>query len=187
MLYSIFASVAAYIATNIDDMFINMLLFSSAKNAKDDISIVSGKYLGTGLLVAVSMAAARGVQTAVGDYVYLLGIVPLFLGIKAIFDNMKQSQDEDEVSVSKGFLLSTAAVTISSGGDNVGVYVPLLADFNTQQFVVMIAVFAIMTAVWCRLGKAMTTLPAIKNIIEKYRSIITPLVYIALGVYILFF
>ena len=177
----------AYIGTNIDDMFINMLLFSSARSKKEDFAIVLGKYIGTGALVALSVLGGIGLQTIVGNYAKFLGIIPILLGAKQIFDNIKGGNDTDDISVKSGFILSTIAVTIASGADNIGVYVPLFADFMPAQLLIMAVVFIVMTAVWCALGKSLTNLPAVKSTIERYRHIITPAVYICLGLYILIF
>lgn len=187
MIYTIIVCILAYIGTNIDDMFINILLFSSARSKKEDFSIVIGKYIGTGALVALSVLGGIGLQTIVGNYAKFLGIVPILLGVKRIYDNIKGSDDADDISVKRGFVLSTAAVTIASGADNIGVYMPLFADFMPAQLLIMTVVFIVMTAIWCALGKSLTSLPAVKNTIEKYRNIITPAVYICLGVYILIF
>ena len=186
MIYSLVSSVVAFIATNIDDMFINMLLFASAKEKKDNFAIVLGKYLGTGALVAVSVMAGFGAQAIIGDYIHLLGVVPIFLGLKEIYSNIKGSDDE-QISIGGKYVLSTALITVANGADNVGVYVPLFAQFSAYQLAVMVVVFCVMTALWCFLGKMVTNLPVIKNIMEKYSVVITPLVYISLGVYILFF
>ena len=186
MVYSLISSVVAFIATNIDDMFINMLLFASAKNKKDDLAIVTGKYLGTGALVLVSLAMAYGVQALIGEYIHWLGIVPVALGAKEIYSNIKGEEDE-EIKLSHNFVWSTAVITVANGADNIGVYVPLFAQFSMYQLGVMAVVFCVMTALWCFLGKMVTNLPVIKNIMEKYSAVITPLVYISLGVYILLF
>ncbi len=186
MVYSMVSSVVAYIATNIDDMFINMVLFASSKGKKDDFSIVLGKYFGTGALVAISAMAGFGAQALIGEYIHILGAVPVFLGLKEIYNNIKQSGDE-EISVRDRYFLPTAFITVANGADNIGVYVPLFAEFSLGQMGVMILVFAVMTAVWCLLGKMITVMPSVKSVIEKYGGIITPLVYIGLGAYILFF
>ena len=184
MFYTILSAVMAYIATNIDDMIINMLLFSSSKSKKDDTSIVLGKYLGIAGLMAISIAMAAGAQATIAQYVHLLGFVPVFLGIKSLRNNT--ASDED-VAINGSFILSTAAITIASGGDNIGVYVPLFASFDISQFAIVVIVFAFMTALWCALGKSLANMPAIKNTIKKYSNIITPVVYITLGLYILLF
>ena len=185
MIYTLLASVVAYVSTNIDDMFINMLLFASAKNKKDEFSIILGKYLGTGILVAVSVACAYGMQNIIGSYVHLLGIVPVFLGIREISNITMQNSDNEEISVSSGFIISTALITIANGADNIGIYVPLFAEFSVGQLWIMAGVFCVMTAVWCMSGKSIANLPRIKAIINRYRHIITPAVYICLGLIIL--
>ena len=184
MIYTILAGITAYIGTNIDDMFINMLLFSTSKNKKDDLAIMLGKYIGTGVLMAVSVAIGMGAKAVIGNWVRLLGIVPLYMAVKRLRDN---SEETDDVNVSGNYMLSSAAITIASGGDNIGVYVPLFAGMGAGQLVTVAVIFSIMTLLWCLLGKRLTVMPAIKNTIEKYSHIITPAVYICLGIYILLF
>ncbi len=186
MIYSMVSSVVAYIATNIDDMFINMLLFASAKNKKDDLAIVIGKYTGTGALVVLSLVAAFGMQALIGRYIHWLGVVPIALGIKEIYSNTKGEED-GKIKLSHSFVWSTTVITVANGADNIGVYVPLFAQFSAYQLGIMAVVFCVMTALWCFMGKMVTKLPVIKNIMEKYSAVITPLVYISLGVYILLF
>ena len=46
--------------------------------------------------------------------------------------------------------LAVAAVTFSNGGDNIGVYTPMFAQYNSvSQVTTLIVVFMLMTAVWC--------------------------------------
>lgn len=181
-------SITSFIGTNIDDLFINMLLFSEAKNKAERNGVVIGKYLGIGTLMLLSILGASGLQFLPSRYIGYLGVVPICLGVKEIVGNFKREENatgSDNQSKATNRVMNTALITIANGADNIGVYVPLFAGFAAWQIVVAICVFLILIGVWCFLGKALAELPALQNALTRYKHIIVPVVYIALGMYIL--
>lgn len=81
MTASIFTSVVAYISTNIDDIFVLMILLAqAAKGTKG--KLIAGHFLGVGIVTAISMLGAFGLQNLPLKYVGILGLVPIGLGIK---------------------------------------------------------------------------------------------------------
>jgi cadmium resistance protein CadD (predicted permease) len=78
-----------------------------------------------------------------------------------------------------------ATVTFANGGDNIGTYVPLFATLTTSDKAIMIAIFLIMVLVWLATAKYLTNHPLLTKMISKYGHIITPIVLILLGLYIL--
>ena len=44
MIYTIISAVAAFIATNTDDLFINILLYVRSSGKKEDLAITAGKF-----------------------------------------------------------------------------------------------------------------------------------------------
>jgi cadmium resistance protein CadD (predicted permease) len=82
--------------------------------------------------------------------------------------------------------LSVAAVTISNGGDNIGVYVPLFSKYNTvDQITVLTSVFIAMTAVWCIASYYLVNHPVLASRIRHTGNIVMPFALIGLGIYIL--
>jgi cadmium resistance protein CadD (predicted permease) len=121
--------VAAFVATNIDDIFVLMIFFSSL--AYPVRQIVLGQYLGIGSLVAIGVLGSL-IALVVPTYVIgLLGIVPIAIGIKKLIEIRKKDKFltrqvvQHEKNKSYLSFLSVAAVTFSSEGDNIGVYIPL--------------------------------------------------------------
>jgi cadmium resistance protein CadD (predicted permease) len=76
-------------------------------------------------------------------------------------------------------------VTIANGSDNIGIYIPLFATLIMPQKAIMIFIFFVMVAVWCFIAKYLSKHPTIARTIDRYGHIITPIVLIALGIYIL--
>lgn len=179
MLTSVFTSVLAYISTNIDDIFVIMLLLAQAKRAAK-AKLIAGHILGVTLLTAISMLGAFGLQQLSLRYVGLLGLVPIGLGIKAWLDR----DDEEKAFKQVGFL-TMALITLGNGADNLGVYIPLFSGFSATEQIVAALIFAMMTALWIWLANALANLPKIKAFLAKYKHFVVPIVLIFLGVCIL--
>ena len=66
MFTTLFTSIGAYIGTTIDDLFVLMLLFSQTEDMSHRKGILQGQSLGIGVLVAVSLLGAAGLQLLPG-------------------------------------------------------------------------------------------------------------------------
>jgi cadmium resistance protein CadD (predicted permease) len=154
--------VTAFAATNIDDMFVLILLFSSSASVTFSVSqVVLGQYVGIGLLITIG-ALGSFIHLLVPPYIIgLLGIVPIGVGIRRLVEILRQG---GEVKVSTTavptklavinrpylYFLVVATITFSNGGDNIGIYTPLFAQYNSAtQVITLIIFFLVMTGVWC--------------------------------------
>ncbi len=188
MIEVVIASMMCFIATTIDDLFLDMLFFAQATTRKQVQSIFAGKYVAIGILVLLSCLGAYGLQFVPEQYIGFLGLIPIVIGMKEGLENLKKSEEEDseeQPELSKGFLWSVVLVTISSGADNIGVYIPLFANYTIIQMIVVIITFLIMVFCWCFLGKTLSSLPYLRKFLLKYKQIIVPVVLICLGIYII--
>ena len=184
MLTSIFTSVIAYISTNIDDIFVIMILLTQvAKGMKG--KLIAGHFLGVGIVTAISMLGAFGLQNLPLKYVGILGLVPIGLGIKAWIDHKKGADEDAAPDTQSVSLLSMAMITVGNGADNVGVYIPLFTGFSGAERIGAVVVFAVMTALWVFLANTLAEFPKIKTAVGKYKHIVIPVVFILLGVYII--
>ena len=177
MLTAILTSVIAYTGTNIDDIFVLMILLTQTK-AKGRLA--AGHFLGVGLLTAVSMLGALGLQNLPLKYVGLLGLVPIGLGIRALL-----TRDRGEAETKGVGVLGMATITLGNGADNLGVYIPLFTGFSGGERMGAVLVFAAMTVLWVWLANSLAERPKIKAFIEKYKAIAIPAVFIALSVFII--
>ena len=66
--------ISAFIATNIDDIFVLMFFFSNSTFEKGQV--IAGQYLGIGLLVAISTLGALLSLVIPQYFIGLLGLVP---------------------------------------------------------------------------------------------------------------
>lgn len=174
------ASVAAFAATNIDDLFVLMLLFGQANHRAERRKICLGQLLGMAVLTAVSILGALGLGLVPEGWLRLLGVVPIALGIRA----WREADEEEETPSAVG-VLSAAGLAVANGGDNLGVYIPLFAGFSAGQLALCAGVFAVMTLLWCLVGEKLAGLPRVSRAIRAYQRVLVPGVLILLGVSIL--
>ncbi len=179
MIVSMISSIAAYISTNIDDIFVLMILLAQAKGAAKR-KLIAGHFLGVTLLTAISMGGALGLQNLPLKYVGLLGLVPIALGIKAWFD-----RDDAETTAGAVGIWSMATITLGNGADNIGVYIPLFTGFSAMERMITVVTFAGMTALWVWLANSLAAFPKVKAVIQRYKCILIPIVFVLLGVFII--
>ncbi|MBR9930118.1 CadD family cadmium resistance transporter [Enterococcus sp. 079] len=181
---------AVYISTSIDYLFILLIIFLKViqKRAPSDFW---GQYLGTGILVAVSLFAAYVLNFIPQDWIIgLLGLIPIFLGIRVALVGEEEEEEEEVVEKleSRGtnrFFWTVALITIASGGDNLGIYIPYFASLSFSEIVTALIVFAISVAVLCYISYKLAKISFVSETLEKYERILVPIVFIGLGIYIL--
>lgn len=205
LILNVISAIGAFIVTNIDDIFVLMLLFSQAKSqvktseglkgmqtknkhisSKD---IVIGQYLGFALLVVVSLLGTFGVMLIPEKWVGLLGLIPIYLGIMLFI----KGEDEDESAILSSLnsgkynsvFLSVAFITFANGGDNIGIYVPFFSTLTMNQLAVTVITFFIMVAIWCFIGYRLAAFKHVSETLENYGRWIIPIVFIGLGIYIM--
>jgi cadmium resistance protein CadD (predicted permease) len=183
--------VAAFAATNIDDIFVLLMFFSFSSVTFPVKQVVLGQYIGIGLLVAIS-ALGSFISLAVPTYIIaLLGIVPIVIGVKKLIMFRKKNESNSKQAVQNKkkdnlVFAAIAAMTFSNGGDNIGVYTPLFAKYNSvSQITALVTIFMAMTAVWCIAAYYLVNHPLVASKIRRIGHIILPFVLIGLGIYIL--
>lgn len=180
-------AITAFAVTNVDDIFILMAFFANPRFKAREI--VVGQFVGIGALTVISLVLALAAMAFPPQYVRLLGLLPLCLGLKAVWKLRKDGEedaDESETqSKQSSNALAVAAVTFANGGDNVGVYVPLFSTRPISQLAVIVAAFALMTALWCFMGHYLVNHPRLGRPIRKYGHVGLPVALIAIGIIIL--
>lgn len=190
---TIISAIGVYISTSIDYLIILIILFAQLSQNKQKWHIYAGQYLGTGLLVGASLVAAYIVNFVPEAWmVGLLGLIPIYLGIRFTIVGEGEEEEEEEIierleqSKANQLFWTVTLLTIASGGDNLGIYIPYFASLDWSQTLVALLVFAIGIIIFCELSRVLSSIPLISETIEKYQRIIVPLVFIPLGLYIMY-
>jgi len=185
---AIISSIIAYIATSIDYIFILLILFVEMK--KDSLKdIILGQYVGFTILIVISLLGAFGLTFIPQQWIGLLGLIPMYLGFKTLFKD-KEDDKGDEIVESAGkfskLFFSVTSISLAAGGDNLGVYIPYFTTLNISELVVTLIIFYILVAVSCYISYKLASFKYISEAIEKFERIIVPIVFIALGIMIMY-
>ncbi|MBD6619896.1 transporter [Komarekiella sp. 'clone 1'] len=195
LITTLLVGISAFIATNIDDIVILLLLFSQLNSSFRRRHIIAGQYLGFTVLVIASLPGLFGGLVIPPNLIGLLGLIPVAIGISSLINREEdvsqevivataEYQDINTASIFNAQTYSVAAITIANGSDNISVYVPLFASSNLENFVIIIGVFFILIALWCYLAYKFTYQVKVANILSRYSSYIFPFILIVLGCFI---
>jgi cadmium resistance protein CadD (predicted permease) len=191
-LFSLFGiGFAAFIASNIDDTFIMILLLSSSNFRAR--YVFSGQFLGIGVLIIISAFGSLIALVLPSIFISLLGLIPIGIGIKRLMeyrstDKIPKQSKNVEGNKRRGFLplLTVSAITTSNGGDDIGVFTPLFAKYNTFiEVTILVTMLLGLTLLWCILTYYFFNHRRIAARTHQYGNIITPFVLIAIGLFIL--
>ncbi|MFC5946733.1 cadmium resistance transporter [Pseudonocardia lutea] len=180
-----------FAVTNVDDLLVLGLFFGRAPDGRAAGRVVLGQYLGFGAILVASLLGAVGAGFLPGSVVPYLGLLPILLGLRAAWqawqarrDRRDDDGDAEEPGGRVG-VLAVAAVTLANGGDNIGVYVPVLAGATRTGFVTYTAVFLLLVGVWCGAGRFLATRPFVARTLSRWGHVVLPAVLIAIGVLVL--
>ena len=186
MVRTVLAAVGVFAGTNVDDIIVLTVLFLSARASgrPRPWQIWAGQYAGIAALVAVSALAALGLTLIPDEWVGLLGLVPLALGVRGLIGAFRDS-DGDDPPVAAGNAVAVAGVTMANGADNIAVYTPVFRTLGTTGSVVTVLVFAVLIAVWCAAASWLGSHRRIITLTERHGHWLVPLAFIAIGLVIL--
>lgn len=189
--------ISSFAATNIDDLLLLMLFFSQAKTARERLNIVLGQYIGFFFLVAMSLLGFVGALFIPLEWIGWLGLVPIAIGIRAIFRPDDGDDEQEEAQLEQGIatsgwraffnpqVYSVAAITAANGGDNIAIYIPIFASSSFGQLILILVTFFCMVGLWCYFTYQSSQQALVMRLIQRHKRWLIPLVFIGLGVVIL--
>ena len=174
-----------FATTNIDDMFLLIAWFADRRPSK--AQVVAGQYVGISVIVGASALAAFSAAAVAGGWVRFLGLVPIAIGLwrlVAIVRRWPGTNDEKKSTPASG-VFAVASLTVSNGADNLGVYTPVFATGSPSELAAIVAVFAVMTGLWCLGAYTLVNHPQIGAPFRRYGHLLVPFVLIGIGISIL--
>ena len=192
----IIEAIITFLGANTDELFILMTLYLGVGNTLKRRDIITGQYIGLFLLIFVSFIGSLGTTLMPEKYIPLLGLIPIFLGIKELITHIKSKNSAllNETSIifdkpqttSVKRIAKIAVISIASGADNIGLYIPLFAQQTYSDTLITIAVFVVLLPIWSLLAQSLSKLKVLRKNIHQVKDILVPLIFIGLGIYILF-
>lgn len=197
MLAVILLAIAAFAATNVDNLFVLLAFFAEARDAWRPVAV--GQYLGSMALVALACVIASLMIHVPRAYVGLVGVMPILIGIGKLLEQIRRngrgapvddidttddaSRSDAVPSTRAGYSVWTVAtVAIANGSDNLSVYVPLFAARGIGQSTAIVLVFVAMIALWCVFAKWLVSHRLIGKPISRYAHFVLPWLLMVIGV-----
>ena len=191
MIQTALTAVILYTATALDLLVILLIYFARAQTKREYRDIYIGQFLGSGALIVISLFFAFVLHYVPEKWMLgLLGIIPLYLGIKvALFGDCegeaRAKRELDKKGLSKLVGIVALVTLASCGADNIGLFVPYFVSSTLAQVIVTLIVFVIMIFLLVFSAQKLAKVPGIGETVEKYNRWIMAIIYIGLGLYIL--
>ena len=190
MIQNIVTSIILYSGTAVDLLIILMLFFAKRKSRKDIINIYLGQFLGSVSLIFLSLLFAFVLNYIPSKEILgLLGLIPIFLGLKVLFlgDSDGEAIAKDGLRKdNKNLIFLVAMITFAScGADNIGVFVPYFTTLNLANLIVALLTFLVMIYLLVFSAQKLAQVPSVGETLEKYSRWFIAVVYLGLGIYIL--
>src|SRR5215212_10247416 len=97
ILSAITKAAVAFAATNIDDIFVLTLFFAQVNNRLKRWHVIAGQYAGFTALVALSLVGYFARFVAPEEWIGLLGLLPIIIGIKKLWQLRGGKREEAHV------------------------------------------------------------------------------------------
>jgi cadmium resistance protein CadD (predicted permease) len=178
-------AISVFISTNIDDLFL-LITLSSIRSYRFR-HIVAGQLMGMALIIAISFIGSWLAFSVPSVILRLLGLVPLGIGIKKLFQSKDLEESEKIDTPRQGYqkISAVTLITLANGGDNIGIYLPLFSARNLSENIFFSIVFLSLSLLWCWVSYFLVRHPTLQKPIRIYGNLILPWVLIGLGLSIL--
>src|SRR5699024_3738583 len=103
-------------------------------------------------------------------------------------------EDEDEGNILSLFssgrfnqlFITVTFIVLASSADDLAIYIPYFTTLNMMEIIIDVILFMFMLCVLCLISYRLASLNFVSDKIDKYEPCIVPIVFIGLGIYILF-
>lgn len=168
----------AFIATNVDDLFLLSLWFVKRSRFP---TVLLGQLVGFSAILVLSLVGYWGVRLLPQSYVHWLGLAPVAIGIKQLIlsdDKVSRVQVESAWNV--------AVITFANGSDNLAVYIPLFGKNSPSQVGLIVIIFYLLLFLYVIGTNVATSRLKQNDQVHRLAHRIAPIVIIGIGLVILY-
>ncbi|WP_436860237.1 CadD family cadmium resistance transporter [Staphylococcus caeli] len=190
MIQTIITAAILYTATAVDLLVILLIFFAKASTKKEYRNIYIGQYLGSLILILVSLFFAFVLHYVPEKWILgLLGLIPIYLGIKVAISGdcegeARAKRELNEKGLTKLIGIVALVTVASCGADNIGLFVPYFVTLNLVEIITTLIVFVILIFILVFTAQKLSNISGVGEVIEKYNRWIMAIIYIGLGIFI---
>lgn len=179
---------AAYVSTNVDGYALLLGFFSNQRYRA--VEVVAGQFISVVVQVAISIAVMRSGWMTQSPLVGLVGIVPIFAGVKRIAQLRRRHEPfagsaTYREALRRGALerMATVAIVASSGAiDNVMVYSSVMVGRAPSEVFLIAGTLAMLTALLCLCSFGMASARSPIPVLQVGARRVAPFMTLAIGV-----
>ena len=178
----------AFIGTNLDNLILLVALYS--RFPQHSRTVATGYVGGMLLIGAISAVVGEGGGLIPLDSLGMLGVVPIALGIMALFQLFQNKQTGETNKLAsetshKTVFLSVLITQLSNGADSIITFSIFLAESTDTTDYLIALTFLGMTGVFAWLAYYLLRHRKLGDVVDRYGHYVTPFILILVGVYIL--
>lgn len=181
MFTTILTGIVAYASTSIDCLILLTILFGIHGN-RANRAIYIGDFLGTTALLLISGLCAYPLRDLPQSLLLgILGIFPILIGLKTAFSKPAPTVSADKLTGAPHKLpLTIAFLIISTGADNISVYIPIFAADSALKIVVVIVTLFVMLTLFYWAARVLAKLPY-RHWLQRNGHYVTAVLYLLIG------
>jgi cadmium resistance protein CadD (predicted permease) len=173
-----------FVATNVDDFLLLLLLFGGARDRRGIYSVFVGQFIAFACVLAAAWATSLAAVRLPPRLLSLLGLVPIGLGVAALFEK-RQPNESFCPTARHQTVLGVIGLTLSVGTDNIAVYDAYFTALGPARSLVVAGAYLLLLAGLCFAALATARAGILRRALERVLVPVTPYLYIGMGALLL--
>lgn len=181
-------TVGAFIGTNLDNLLLLATMYS--RYFRHPWTVTAGYFAGMSLIAAITIAVGEVGEIIPLAYLGLLGVIPMLMGVLALWKLFRSSQTQELESTYAGnsaiaIFFALIAIQLSNGTDTIITFSALYADSADPSDYKVAPTFFAMVGIFSWLAYYSVKHPRLGHFLVRYGQYVTPFILIFVGFYIL--
>ena len=178
----------AFVGTNLDNLIL-LVAFLSRYRLHTRV-VIAGYISGMALIGALCFLIAKVGDVIPVQYLGLLGVIPILIGLKALYqlflpEQTRQADKLVSVENHRAVFTSVLITQFANGADSIITFSLILADSKASLDIPILLTFLAMSAVFAGLAYYLVSHRKVSEVLNRLGHYVTPFILIFVGIYIL--
>ena len=188
MMVTVAVTAGAFVATNLDNLILLVALYT--RYERRPVMVAGGYFAGMLIVGAASFAIGKATELFALEYLGLLGIIPILIGVTAalkLFRGVAPDDGNGERPLDGSFaaFAATLFVQLSNGTDTVVTFSILFADSVGAADYWIVVSYIVMLCVFASAGYYSLRHQWLSGVVGRYGRFVTPFILISIGLFVL--
>lgn len=177
----------AFIGTNLDNLLLLATMYS--RYFRHPWTVTAGYFVGMNLIAAITIAVGELGDLIPVAYLGLLGVIPMMMGVLALWKLLRSSQAEEAEGTYAGnsalaIFFALIIIQLSNGTDTIITFSALYADSSNPSDYIVAPTFFAMVGIFAILAYYSVKHPRLSHYLVRYGQYVTPFILFFVGLYI---